>query len=255
MSKKNESLKTVIVAGVLCVVCSIFVSYTVVTLRPLQAKNAALDVKKNILMSAGLIKAGATESDINTAFATIETVLVDMETGQKVETKAAGFNQVSASKDPSLSIKIPTADDVASLNRRSKLAKVFIKRTADGAIETVILNMWSKGLWSTMLGFIALAPDANTIKGFAYYSHGETPGLGGEVDSPNWKASWIGKKLFSDSGEVMMKVVKGTGKGNHEVDGLSGATITSNGVSSSLKYWFGSHGYKKLLDTVKAGGL
>jgi Na+-transporting NADH:ubiquinone oxidoreductase subunit C len=106
-----------------------------------------------------------------------------------------------------------------------------------------------------MLGFMALAPDANTIKGFAYYKHGETPGLGGEVDNPKWKASWIGKKIFSDSGDVEMKVVKGIGQGNHEVDGLSGATITCNGISSSMKYWFGSHGYGKLLETIKAGGL
>ena len=106
-----------------------------------------------------------------------------------------------------------------------------------------------------MYGFIALGADANTVKGFAYYSHGETPGLGGEVDNPGWKSQWIDKKLFSDEGNVEFKVAKGTANGGYQVDGLSGATITANGVTSSIKYWFGDHGYSKFLEKVRAGEI
>ena len=252
MSKKNETLKTVMVAGLLCFVCSILVSAVVVTLRPQQAINADLDMKKNILSSAGLLNAG---DDINTVFATLETVIVDMETGKKFDLEDKSYEQVAAVKDPNYSVSIPGDLDVARLNARSKYAKVYVKRNSEGVIETLILSHWGKGLWSTMYGFIALGPDLNTIKGFGYYSQGETPGLGGEVDAPKWKAQWVGKKLFAEDGSVAFKVAKGLAVGESQVDGLSGATITAVGVTASMKYWFGSHGYGKLLNSVRAGEI
>ncbi len=257
MSKQNETVKTLTVAGLLCFVCSIAVSVVVVQLRPQQYKNAELDMKKNILMSAGLIKQG---DDVEAAFKEIETIVVDMQTGKKVETDVDAYDQVAAAKDPAENVKIPASEDVGKINTRSKWAKVYLKRDAAGAIQTIILNVWGKGLWSTMYGFIALSADTRTIKGFAYYSQGETPGLGGEVDNPNWKKQWVGKKLYDDNYNVEFKLAKGTidhthGLAQYRVDGLSGATITSNGVSSSMKYWFGNHGYAKFLENVRAGEI
>lgn len=250
MSKQSETVKTVTVAGLLCFVCSIIVSVIVVNLRPMQAKNAELDMKKNILMSAGLIKDG---DDIEAVFNTLETMVVDMETGEKVD--MPDYDQVAGAKDPQYMVNIPADKDVGGLSARSKYAKVYVKRDEAGTIDTLILSHWGKGLWSTMYGFIALGADFNTIKGFGYYAQGETPGLGGEVDNPKWKAQWVGKKLFDASGNVVFKVAKGLGQGESQVDGLSGATITANGVTYSMQYWFGAHGYAKLIETVKAGGL
>jgi Na+-transporting NADH:ubiquinone oxidoreductase subunit C len=252
MSKKgNETIKTITVAGLLCLVCSVIVSSIVVTLRPQQAINAELDMKKNILMSAGMLKDG---DDINAVFATLETAIFDMETGQMVsDIDAKVYDQVQATKMPEYMVTIPTDKDVARLGVRSKYAKAYVQRTEAGVIDTLILGHWGKGLWSTMYGFIALGSDLNTIKGFAYFAHGETPGLGGEVGNPKWKAQWIGKKLFNEDGEVIFKVAKAQGVGESQVDGLSGATITAVGVSTSIKYWFGSHGYAKIIATLKAG--
>ncbi len=252
MAKSSETIKTVTVAGLLCLVCSILVSVIVVQLRPQQAKNADLDMKKNILMSAGMLKAG---DDIDAVFATVETIIVDMKTGLKVDVDPKTFDQVKAAKDPKQFVKIPGDKDVGGLGTRSKLAKVYLKRDGEGKIDTIILNVWGIGLWSTMYGFVALGPDLNTIKGFGYYAQGETPGLGGEVDNPKWKGQWVGKKIFNENGEVTFKVAKSIGKGEYQVDGLSGATITANGVTNSMKYWFGEHGYGKLLSNVKAGAL
>jgi len=257
MSKGSESIKTITVAGLLCFVCSIIVSLTVVSLRPKQNKNAELDMKKNILMSAGLLNDGG---DIEAIFNTIETIVIDIESGEKVDTDVNAFDQIAASKDPAQNIKIPASIDVGGLSTRSKLAKVYLKKDEAGTIETIILNVWGKGLWSTMYGFIALAPDTKTIKGFAYYSQGETPGLGGEVDNPNWKKQWVGKKLFDDDFKVLFQVNKGTVDNSSElaqyrVDGLSGATITGKGVTTSMAYWFGDHGYAKFLANVRAGGI
>jgi Na+-transporting NADH:ubiquinone oxidoreductase subunit C len=179
-----------------------------------------------------------------------------MDTGEKeTSIDAKNYDQVAASKNPDYMVEIPADKDVAGLKVRSKFAKVYIKRDASGIVDTVILGQWGKGLWSTMYGFIALGPDLNTIKGFGYYAQGETPGLGGEVDNLAWKAQWVGKKLFNDAGDVVFKVAKGVGSGNSQVDGLSGATITATGVTTSIKYWFGDHGYTKFLAILKAGEI
>lgn len=266
MAKKNEALKTLVVAGVLCIVCSILVSAVVVQLRPQQKRNAELDYKKNILVSAGLLEKG---EDVEEAFKKVETVLVDFNTGKIVNTQSVEivndlktYDQNKAAKDPSRSMIIPDKFDVANLNSRAKYAKVFLTRDEDGNPDTIILNIRSKGLWSTMLGFIALESDAKTIKGFAYYAHGETPGLGGEVDNPKWKAQWIGKSIYDEDFNVNFSVIKGNVDksasnlmAKYQVDGLSGATITSDGVSDSMKYWFGSNGYKTFLDNLRSGEI
>ena len=96
----------------------------------------------------------------------------------------------------------------------------------------------------------------NTIDGLNFNSHGETPGLGGEVDNPNWKAQWKGKKIFNKEEQIAIKVVKGKANKNsdkflYQVDGLSGATITSNGVSYLLEFWLGESGYGPYIQNRK----
>ena len=123
----------------------------------------------------------------------------------------------------------------------------------------MILPVHGKGLWSTLYGYLALDSDLTTINGFAFYEHGETPGLGGEVDNPRWKAQWIGKKAFDQEGNIKIKVLKGkvnpkSSDLQHEIDGLAGATITARGVDSLLRYWLGESGFKPLLDRTRSKG-
>lgn len=254
----SETVKTLTVAGGLCLFCSLLVSITVVALRPQQAINKDLDMKKNILMSAGLLAEGG---DINEAFSKIETVLVDFETGKKTDAvDAKSYDQNKASADPTMNVKIPSKLDFGGLSTRAKIAKIYLSRDEAGTVKEIILPVKGKGLWSTMYGFIALEKDTKTIKGFAYYSHGETPGLGGEVDNPNWKKQWIGKKLYDNDWKVAFAVAKGTvdnthGLAQYKVDGISGATITANGVTNSMQYWFSDHGFGKFLAAVRAGEI
>ena len=89
-----------------------------------------------------------------------------------------------------------------------------------------------------------------------FFDHKETPGLGGEIDNPKWKAIWKGKEVFSDSGEVVISVIKGSvdkssDQSKYQVDGLSGATITSNGVTNLLSFWLGDMGYGPLIENIK----
>lgn len=248
--------KTVFVAFALCLVCSILVSGTAVSLKDKQKANASLDMKKNVLSAAGLLQKGV---DVNETFEKFETLIVNLDTGEIVDdVDPQTFDQRAAQKKPNLSVAIPADLDLAGISRRAKYGKVFVYKDEAGEPQIYIFHITSKGLWSTMFGFMALGPDLNTVKGFGYYSQAETPGLGGEVDNPKWKGQWVGKSVFNEEDVVALKLAKGAAPtsgavAEYRVDGLSGATITANGVSSSLQYYFGDHGYGKFIDKVKSG--
>jgi len=241
------------VAFSVCVVFSVLVSTAAVTLRPIQEINKLLDKKKNILQAAGLMQEGKSVDDL---FAAVEAKVVDLASGEYVaELDPETYEQREAVKDPSLSVEI-SGGALAGIKRRAKYAPVYLVAGKAG-VDRVILPVHGKGLWSTLYGFIALdAKDMSTIKGLVFYEHAETPGLGGEVDNPNWKALWNGKMAFGAKGDVRIEVIRGSvvpGRpgSQHQVDGLSGATITSRGVSGLLKYWLGPKGFGPYLDKMR----
>ena len=127
-------------------------------------------------------------------------------------------------------------------------------------LQQLILPVHGKGLWSTMYGFVSLASDLTTVRGFSFYEHGETPGLGGEIDNPNWKQQWQGKRIYGENGELRIEVVKGTVDKNDpnavfKADGLAGSTLTARGVDNLLKYWLGEDGYQPFLERLAKQGM
>lgn len=247
-----STLKTILVAFLLCVVCSVLVSTAAVQLKSRQVENKKLDIKKNLLLATKLISNNATRAEINEAFKNIETKVVDLETGEiQTDINPDDFDAVKASKDSKRNTMIPSSKDSAGIKKRSKLEKIYYVKD-NGEITQVVLPVNGKGLWSTLYGFMALTPDTKTVLGLGFYQHGETPGLGGEVDNPKWKAQWAGKTAFDNEWNPVLKVIKGSvNPGNtdaqHQVDGLSGATITSNGVTGLVRYWLGDHGFGPFL--------
>ncbi|PID41520.1 MAG: Na(+)-translocating NADH-quinone reductase subunit C [Proteobacteria bacterium] len=264
MSSKQDTIsKTLLVAFLLCVVCSVIVASSVVLLKPIQQKNKALNLKENILVAAGLLESGQSAEVIEAEFAKITPKLVDIETGEYVgveavnKTDIASYDQKKASKDPALSIPLEREDDIAGLKRRARYAKVYVVEN-NGKVERIIIPVKGYGLWSTLYGFLALEGDANTIVGLGFYEHAETPGLGGEVDNPNWKAQWPGKNVYdlTKGSEPQIRLVKGGVDRSrpdaiYGVDALSGATLTSTGVTNLLRYWLGSDGFQKYLDRMR----
>ena len=121
----------------------------------------------------------------------------------------------------------------------------------------MILPVHGYGLWSTLYGFIALAPNGNDILALQFYQHGETPGLGAEVDNPRWKALWPGKRLRDDEGELQITVAKSVppAGADYHIDALAGATLTSVGVDNLVRFWMGEEGYAPFLDRMKAGEI
>lgn len=257
LALSNDSLeKTVNVALALCLVCAVLVSIATVALRPLQAHNKALDMKKNILDVAGLLDEG---TDIDQAFKErIEAKLVDITTGEYVDGNVDEYDQRKAAKDPAQNEVIPPEKDIASIRTKAKVAKVFLVKNGD-KLQSIILPINGYGLWSTMYGFLALEADGQTVQSINLYDQGETPGLGGEVVNPNWRALWKGKKVYGDNGEVALTLVKGTVDNSRpdaatKVDGLAGATLTSRGVSNLILYWMGPEGFAPYLNKIKANG-
>ena len=114
------------------------------------------------------------------------------------------------------------------------------EKIINGKVEGYAIPISGKGLWGTMYGYFAIEPDVVTAKGITFYKHKETPGLGAEVDKDWFKNNFIGKKFIDDSGNlVSIEVIKGfvsdkDPNAKHKVDGISGATVTGNGLTTFL---------------------
>ncbi len=255
MANKDSTAKTLVVALVLCVVCSIIVSVSAVLLKPTQVKNKEAFLKQNMLQAAGMYD--ETKS-VDEQFEQFTVRIVDLDTGMYTDAiDAAGYDQLKAAKDPALSSEIPDDQDLAKISRRVKYAKIYTL-DGDNVIETIILPINGYGLWGTLYGFLALEADANTVVGLSYYDHKETPGLGGEIENPNWKKLWQGKKIYDQNDNVAISVIKGAVNPNdamadYKVDGLSGATLTSRGVDLMFKYWLGEQGFENFLTNLREG--
>lgn len=256
MSASGEGLGRILTVALgLCLVCSVVVSTAAVVLKPAQQANKTLDMKRNILMAAGLLDPALS---VEEQFEQVETRLVSLDEGRFVEgVDPASFDQREAAKDPAQSRAIPGDADPAKLVRREDQALVYLVRDQQGGLDKIILPIRGYGLWSTLHGFMALESDGNTVAGLGFYEHAETPGLGGEVDNPNWKAIWPGKQVYQGE-QVAIQVLKaavpaGSPDAQWQVDGLSGATLTTKGVDNLVRYWMGDQGFKPLLENLRRG--
>jgi len=258
-SQKESTARTLMVALVVCLVCSIFVAGAAVALKPVQVENRQLDKQRSILAIAGLGESGMSGEQIKALYAErISAKVVDLQTGQFSDAQdAKSFDPLQAAKDPQLSDALAGEQDIASIKRRERFTTVYLVET-DGQLDTLILPIRGYGLWSTLYGFMALKGDLNTVVGLGFYQHGETPGLGGEVDNPKWKSLWHGKTLFDEQGELAVQIIKGSvdpqgANAAHQVDGLAGATLTSNGVNNLLHFWLGQNGFGPFLANLHKG--
>lgn len=259
MPPRNLARHTIGFAAAVCVVCAVLVSSSAVLLRDRQQANIELDRKRNVLLAAGIIVEGESSSreEIEQRFASFEVVAVDLQTGaEDAGFSLAGYDPRRALADAAASRPVPAND--AQVLRVPLRAFVYRQRDTDGRLQMLVLPVEGMGLWGTMYGFLALGPDLTTIRGLTYYEHKETPGLGGEVDSADWKALWPGRAAFDQGGAVVIEVARGRAgslaEDPHRVDGLAGATITGRGVTGMLRFWLGPQGYGPYLARLRKGG-
>jgi Na+-transporting NADH:ubiquinone oxidoreductase subunit C len=246
-------------AGAVCVVCAIMVSSSAVSLKERQQVNQALDRQQNVLFVSGVAtpEEGLQRDQIIARFGErIRSVVVDLETGDTLDNPPfdpAAYDMNKAAEDAELGR--PAPPNQAGVQRMAKYAVVYHVLDADQKVEMVVIPIKGYGLWSTLYGYLALDKDGNTVHGITYYQHGETPGLGGEVDNPRWKSLWPGRKAYDESGNEALTVIKGqagpASSDPYRVDGLSGATLTSRGVSHMLELWLGPNGFKPYLEKFR----
>ena len=255
MSGKDTVGKTIRVALALCIVCSILVSAAAVILKPAQQANVLEDRQRNILAAAGMLEEGV---PVARQFANVTPRVVDLRTGRfSDEISSEGFEPVQASRDPAQSSALEGGRDTARIGgRREDFSIVYVVGDPQRP-DNVIIPIRGAGLWGQMFGFLALEGDIKTIAGIGFYDHKETPGLGGEIDNSRWKSQWPGKRAFRD-GQVAIEVIKGTvdrssAQAHYQVDGLSGATLTTRGVSNLVQFWLGEDGFGPFLSNLKAG--
>lgn len=229
LALSNDSpTKTVGVALLVALVCSLAVSITAVTLKPLQDANRLAESAGQISRMLKVLGGGVPQAR-----------LVDLATGNYVD------------RDPGTSTELPAGRDRAGLGRREDVATVFELRD-DGARTLIILPVHGSAYQSTIKGYLALKADLNTVAALTFYEQEETPGLGARIEEDAWQALWPGKQVADADGVIRIDVVKGAGAGVHEVDGISGATRTSTGVTNLLRFWLGPDGYGPYLDRLRS---
>jgi len=250
----NDSIfKTLAVATGLCVVCAIIVSVAAVFLKEKQDANKLFDKQVNILKAAGLVEA-TSKPDAKTVaelFQKVETVVVDLTTGEVV----ADADPAKAEVAPF--VPVDKSVDVADIKKRQEQVIVYRVNDEEGGLETLVLPIFGKGLWSTMYGFLSLKSDLQTVAHITFYDQGETAGLGGEIANPRWTAKWEDKQAIDNEGKPVILVAKGnvdqaSPTVNQQVDGISGATLTGKGVTNTVTYWLGENGFGPYLKNLKA---
>jgi len=264
--QRDSIQNTFRVAILLCLVCSVLVSVMAVGLRPIQEQQRLAFKQESILRAAGLWTDEDDDdpnADVSEYYRKyITPVVVDLETNEpstRFEPGDPALDAERAARSNELSDLLPSAEDRAGIRRREKYAMTYEVREND-QLRTIILPVRGYGLWSTLWGFVALDvqgvngdPSKITVAGLTYYKHGETPGLGGEVDNPLWKEKWVGKKVYDSAWNVEVEVAKNAST-EYQVDALSGATLTSNGVTNMMDFWFGDDGFGPYLRNTFGSG-
>lgn len=215
-------------------------------LRPTQEAAQQYDRQKNIMLAAGLLQEAdpRPRKEIEEVYKTrFKEHVVDLTTGEFADAK----------------YKPSDLGGIKDAAERARYRDVYESTDEQGKTAAWVMPISGKGLWSILYGFLALDASGATVQGITFYKHGETPGLGGEVDNPKWKAMWPGKSIYDDKGEVYgVRVKKGKVDPNiavekrHYVDGMSGSTITGNGVTDFVKRDLKA--FKLFLDRLKAKG-
>ena len=204
---------TIIFSLILCAFTSISLSWCFVALKDKRENNEAMEKKKNILNASGI--------------------------------KLKNKNEIEEIFNKSVTILNVNKEGKIIESNNNKIEKSTIYKIEDkiNNLTTYVYPIKGKGLWSTLEGYISVYPDGNKIKGITFYKHGETPGLGAEIEKEWFTKNFENKLLYNNKNLVGVEVVKGKAKNyilykikkDNLVDGISGATITGNGVTKMLK--------------------
>lgn len=249
MADNKETVgRTFAVVLVLCLVCSIVVAGSAVLLKPRQLANAAEAKQLNIMSTAGIETKG---EEITALFEQrVKTLGYNLATNEIIGFDTLG--QLEGAIENSAMFPVSQQGTATGVRDQHQVVPVYEILNESGVTDSYVLDLRGAGLWGMMYAFLAVEPNGENIRGIYFYKHGETPGLGGEIQNPRWTARFDGLRAVNDSGDVTIGVSKRPGEG--EVDALSGATITSDGVNNTLKFWLSNEAYGGFLAQLRDGG-
>ena len=255
---QDTPLRALIVVVAVSLVCSILVSTASITLKPIKLLNQKLEQGRQIVSLTGLVPEdqALTDEDILQAIEQLDTRVINIDSGEFDDSiDPEDFDARAAVNNPELSMAIPAEQDLARLGRRAKHALVYLVWEGD-ELKRVILPIHGQGMWSTLYGLLALENDLNTIGAVTSYEQAETAGLGDQITRPDWLAQWRGRHIFNDRGEIAFRVASGpvdedSRMAKHQVDAISGATVTATAVTRLVEFWFGPGGYQPFLEKLK----
>lgn len=242
MQRSNSYI--IIFSITLTVILGGLLSLASVGLKPAQEKQVELDTKKKILGAVMDISSVKNPNDLLALYEKrVESLVVDIN-GDLVEKDKKGNPAIAEKVNIQKNYRFASED---------RLYPVYKYIGESGDVEAYIFPMFGAGLWDWISGYMALENDLNTIKGVAFDHKSETPGLGARITSEEIKSRYVGKEIYNDGGDLV-SVVMVKGEGNqgltsHQVDGMSGATLTGKGVNAMLKTYLKS--YEGYIQKVK----
>lgn len=253
--RNDSTAKAILMTLIVSLVASVLVAGSAVLLRPVQIANKKSEQGKRILeILEGASIAGERLGTIDTK--DLNARVVELASGDyAARLDADTYDQRNAAKDPAQSVAIPPEKDIAQIARRAKYAVVYEFSKGD-RLQLIVLPVHGRGFGSTLYGYLGLAGDGQTVVGLSFYEQGETPGLGALIDDPAWRKQWAGKKVRDEAGDVRLGVARGhvspgDPNADYQVDGLTGATWTSQGVTNLLRYWLGEDGFGPYLQRIR----
>lgn len=244
----NESrAKTVGMAFLVSALCAALVSGATVILRPIQTQNreAEQQARLDALVSgipgmAGILaESGGAPS----------TVVIDLESGRAAVQVTPETLEATLAESESWTDLEPH-EDIAGIGRRPNFAQIYLLRDGD-RVSLALLPMYGAGYNGVIQATLALLGDMNTIAGLAITQQSETPGLGGRIEEPAWLANFPGTEVSDARGVMRFAVARGPATSEFEVDGITGATRTSNAVTGMVRFWLGPDGYGPLIDAIR----
>lgn len=247
----NDSrTKTVGMAFIVAAVCALLVNGATVLLRPVQMENRAAERQMRLEALISAIP-GMSELIGEAGGDALSAVVVNLDKGT-ASPDITPDNLEKALEDPGNWTRLTAEEDLAGLGSRPNYAQVYLLRNGDD-ISLAILPIAGAGYNGTIQAMLALRGDMNTIAGIAITEQSETPGLGARIEEPAWQSGFAGKRVTDDAGTMRFTVVRGAAASEFEVDGITGATRTSNAMTRMVRFWLGPRGYANLASAIRRG--
>lgn len=255
-SKPRSSLRILLFAAIVAIVSGTIVSAVSVWLAPRQAENLKRERQEVLqsMLDCDPALAALLEEAVGGG-ARLEARVVDLDLGcyeQGID--ATCFDVEAAAASPGQRLVLSPDQDVASIGERPNRVVVYEVRR-DGALALLVLPVYGLGYQSRLEGFLSLEADLETVSSLVFYEHGETPGMGARIADPDWQATWRGKRTRDDAGQLRLGVATRVAEqaSPYEVDAMSGATRTAQGVTNLLRFWLGDLGYAPLIRSLRSG--